>query len=524
MADVVHEAADKEITRLARLMAKEFKAAHDSMAKRLEKQLADYERELKQWKQDVKSGKRTDKEFKAWKSARTADLGRTQGLVDALARDLVKADQKATGHIKEALPSVYAENYNFGSYQAQQGKVISSFALYNEDTVANLMAEDKRLLPAPTVNISKDMRWNSSHIRSALTQSFLAGESIPHMAKRLQSVTDMNTRSSIRIARTAITGAENRARVDSYVSANDMGIQCEKQWMTALDSRTRESHRALDGQHVPPDKKFDNGCRFPGDPEAPAAEVYNCRCTLVAYIPGHNVMEGREQQRVGSLSYEEWKAGVKEQQPEAASGRSLEKFLELPSVQQRTKASGVSKKKLAGAMREEMRSQGFNDLRAFKTLPKRQQQSVLKDAVELLRKSTNPRRDVKPCNKALLHSQINYVERHGGQIEIADERWLSYMDERGAAAINYGDSIVLRPDASTSEVLEEVFHFKQHKRGDYAALPAKEMRLRREIDAQKYLLSVSKQYKISSKEIELTRKNLKDYEEELRNMIGGDNI
>ena len=524
MSDVVHDAADKEITRLARLMAKEFKAAHKDMAKRLEKKLAAYERELIQWQKDLKAGKRTEKEFKAWKSARCADLGRTQGLTEALANDLVQADQRATEHIRSALPAVYAENYNYGSYQVQQGRVVPTFALYDEGTVANLLDEDKQLLPAPRVNIPKDMSWNASHVRSALTQSFLTGESIPDMAKRLRGVADMNARSAIRIARTAITGTENRARVDSYVSANDMGIQCEKQWMAALDGRTRDSHRALDGEHVKPDEVFDNGCRFPGDPQAPASEVYNCRCTLVAYIPEHNTMKGRSDATVGSLSYEEWKAGVREQQPEPASGRSLEKFLELPSVQKRIKASGMSKKKLTDAMREEMQNQGFKDLRAFKTLPKSGQQGVLKDATELLRKGTNPRRDVKPCNKALLHSQINYVERHGGKIEIADEHWLSYMDKKGAAAINYGDSIVLRPDASTSEVLEEVFHFKQHKRGDYAELPANEVRLRREIDAQKYLLSVSKQYKIQSKEIELTRKNLKDYEEELRNLIGGDNI
>lgn len=416
MADVVHDAADKEITRLARAMAREFKKAHESMSKRLEKQLADYERELAQWKQDVKSGKRTEREFKAWKSTRTVDLGRSRGLVDALARDLVKADQKATRHIKEALPSVYAENYNYGSYQAAQGKVISSFALYNEGTVANLVAEDERLLPAPTVNIPKDMRWNMQHVRSSLTQSFLAGESVPHMAKRLQSVTDMSTRSSIRVARTAITGAENRARVDSYVSANDMGIQCEKQWMAALDSRTRESHRKLDGKHVPPDEKFDNGCRFPGDPEAPAAEVYNCRCTLVAYIPGHNVMEGREQQRVGSLSYEEWKRGVKEQQPEAASGRSLEKFLELPSVQQRMEKSDVSKKKLVDAMREDMRSQGFKDLRAFKTLPKSRQQSTLKRVCGALN-STND-----PDNKRRRKHAIKYYEEIRNRDELTEAK------------------------------------------------------------------------------------------------------
>lgn len=405
MSDVVHDAADKEITRLARLMAKEFKAAHKDMAKRLEKKLAAYERELIQWQKDLKAGKRTEKEFKAWKSARCADLGRTQGLTEALANDLVQADQRATEHIRSALPAVYAENYNYGSYQVQQGRVVPTFALYDEGTVANLLDEDKQLLPAPRVNIPKDMSWNASHVRSALTQSFLTGESIPDMAKRLRGVADMNARSAIRIARTAITGTENRARVDSYVSANDMGIQCEKQWMAALDGRTRDSHRALDGEHVKPDEVFDNGCRFPGDPQAPASEVYNCRCTLVAYIPEHNTMKGRSDATVGSLSYEEWKAGAREQQPESASGRSLEKFLELPSVQKRIKTSGMSKKKLTDAMREEMRNQGYQDLRAFKTLPKSRQQGTFQRVCGALNDINDP--DNKRRKK---HAKVYYEE------------------------------------------------------------------------------------------------------------------
>lgn len=388
MADIVHEAADKEITRLARAMAREFKQAHKDMAKRLEKKLAAYERELIQWQKDLKADKCTEKEFKAWKNARCADLGRTQGLTEVLANDLVQADQRATEHIHGALPGVYAENYNYGSYQAQQGKIVPTFALYDEGTIANLLDEDKQLLPAPKVNIPKDMSWNASHVRSALTQSFLTGESIPDMAKRLRGVADMNVRSAIRIARTAITGTENRARVDSYVAANDMGINCEKQWMASLDGRTRDSHRVLDGQHVKPDAVFDNGCRFPGDPQAPVGEVYNCRCTLVAYIPGHNTMKDRSEATVGSLSYAEWKAGVREQQPESASGRSLEKFLKLPSVQKRVKASGMSKKKLTDAMRQEMRNQGYQDLRAFKTLPKSRQQNTL---TQILRESTTDR-------------------------------------------------------------------------------------------------------------------------------------
>ena len=42
------------------------------------------------------------------------------------------------------------------------------------------------------------------------------------------------------------------------------------------------------------------------------------------------------------------------------------------------------------------------------------------------------------------------------------------------------------------------------------------MILRREIDAQNYLLSVSKRYNIPRSEVEQTRKNLKAYTDRLR--------
>lgn len=55
-------------------------------------------------------------------------------------------------------------------------------------------------------------------------------------------------------------------------------------------------------------------------------------------------------------------------------------------------------------------------------------------------------------------------------------------------------------------------------RGDYAERRQEEMRLLREIDAQKYLLDVAKRYKIPRIETEQTKAALAMYEKELRRL------
>ena len=67
-------------------------------------------------------------------------------------------------------------------------------------------------------------------------------------------------------------------------------------------------------------------------------------------------------------------------------------------------------------------------------------------------------------------------------------------------------------------MLEEVYHFRQDLRGDYADLPQDEMVTRREIDAQNYLLGVTERYRIPDSEVEQTKRNLAGYEADLRKM------
>ena len=84
--------------------------------------------------------------------------------------------------------------------------------------------------------------------------------------------------------------------------------------MAALDKRTRHWHRELDGVIQDVDKPFENDfgkIMYPGDPTADGANIYNCRCTLIAAIKGFerdaSNMDDRYNDKLGDMSYDEWK-------------------------------------------------------------------------------------------------------------------------------------------------------------------------------------------------------------------------
>lgn len=183
----------------------------------------------------------------------------------------------------------------------------------------------------------------------------------------------------MRAARTALTVAENAGRVSSYDRARGMGIDVRARWMATLDSRTRKSHRALDGEVAGKDDRFSNGLRYPGDPAGPASEVWNCRCTLVASVPGHDAFEGRDASKL-STSYEDWKAG-RDPRRKVPSGRSLREFMDTPAFRSAAARPGMSRARVRGAIVDELASQGRTG-RDFPKMSRTEQQEMLRDVME----------------------------------------------------------------------------------------------------------------------------------------------
>lgn len=177
----------------------------------------------------------------------------------------------------------------------------ANFDIYNEETVRRLQEEDPDILPTYTTDKQKDLAYNKQQVTAAITSAVIQGKSIDKIADDLQTrMTTINRSGAIRTARTAVTSAQNGGTLSSMKELAAMGIEVQKEWVATLDDRTRTSHRALDGQRRDLDKAFSNGLQYPGDSSGNAAEVWNCRCTMVSYIPEY---DSNDEPRV---TYSEW--------------------------------------------------------------------------------------------------------------------------------------------------------------------------------------------------------------------------
>lgn len=288
---------------------KVYSAAVSDMRGKYSDMLERYERNRLEWEGRVASGEATREQYEEWLRRRAWEQDRHSAICGQMARTLADADAEAVRMVNGYTPEAYAANFNYATYQVESGAGVStSFTLYDRDAVVRLMERDRKLIPERETDDPKDVAWNRRKLTEAVTAGILQGESAAKVAARLEGVAGMDSRAALRNARTALTGAQNAGRTDAYARAESMGIRLTREWQATYDLRTRHSHVMMDGERAKVGETFSNDLRYPGDPEGPPREVFNCRCTLVPVLGGLD--DGgawRADVTVGGMSYEEWK-------------------------------------------------------------------------------------------------------------------------------------------------------------------------------------------------------------------------
>lgn len=291
MADKAHTQTDEELERMERHLAGIYKRAGEELAEKADKYFSQFEELDAKKRALVEAGEMTEQEYKEWRQSKLMTGQHWTAMKNQVAQELSNANKTATAYVNGRLPEIYSLNYNSVAGEVESAVKGYSFELVDASTVKNLATSDDTLLPYKYVDGRKDVRWNTQKVNSEVLQGIIQGDSIPNIAKRLQNVTEMNRASAVRNARTTVTSAENKGRMDMLHDAADKGVVVHKIWLAAHDDRVREAHEALDGEEVEIDEPFVNELgeiMYPGDPDADPANVYNC------FVGETNIASGSE--------------------------------------------------------------------------------------------------------------------------------------------------------------------------------------------------------------------------------------
>lgn len=286
--DAAHRATDDELAKLERRIARLYREAADDLQETIEAYFEKFKKrdeEMKALIGTVQNGKEwTEQDYKLWRLNQIVRGRRYEALRDKIAQRMTNAHETAISYVNDATPGIYSLNRNYAAYTIERVAGNVDFTLWDEQTVRRLIVEQPDLMPyypkAAAVKRGIDLEYGKKQITKCVTSSVLQGKSIKGISDDLQRyIPTMSRDSAIRTARTAVTGAQNAGRMDSYVAAEKMGIKVRKEWLSTLDGRTRHSHAMLDGQTVDIDKPFKvdgEEIMFPGDTSAPGYLVYNC--------------------------------------------------------------------------------------------------------------------------------------------------------------------------------------------------------------------------------------------------------
>ena len=216
--------------------------------------------------------------------------------------------------IKQSQQNIYIEKYMMSLFLYEIASQTSmNFDIPTTQTIQTAIEQPIEFIKlVPTLQKHRDDTLK--RIRMHITQGIMSGEGYSKIAKALRDDLGMAKAQSVRVARTETGRALSQAGLDSAMVAKDNGINMKKRWYATKDTRTRDTHRHLDGTSVDIEDNFhSSGCVGPAPKlfvgVASAKENINCRCKLLYYIDEDELpttMRTKEDGVIPFTNYREW--------------------------------------------------------------------------------------------------------------------------------------------------------------------------------------------------------------------------
>lgn len=168
---------------------------------------------------------------------------------------------------------------------ARQVQKAANFGLNDVWTERVLQYLQKYLLTKSVLPVTEN---NKQFILDIIERAKQEGWGIDKIAAELEDFEQLMWRAR-RVVVTELIHADNNAL---QMAAEESPFEVNKEWIAAHDLRTRQGHREMDGVVVMATQLFQvnkyrgkllvgaENMTGPGDPEASAGNVINCRCTV----------------------------------------------------------------------------------------------------------------------------------------------------------------------------------------------------------------------------------------------------
>ena len=240
-------------------------------------------------------------------------FNRLQKSMDKIIGELIKTYNEAYGITQTAMEEQYLEAYFRQAYLAEfEAQQKLGFGSIPKQTVEAALTNPIEHLTLPAI-MDRNRRQVIYKIQQEITEGLIAGESYQKIAKRLTDRLDIDKRKSQLVARTETGRAQSKGKEDSYLQAKKYA-DVVKVWDASLDSRTRTTHRHLDGKQAD-----EEGLFYSSGASAPQPRMFNiarediqCRCATRIQVNGREPSVRRARLEDGStkvipwMDYKEW--------------------------------------------------------------------------------------------------------------------------------------------------------------------------------------------------------------------------